>query len=478
MPEDATLQEWLRVVVWGCFLYLLSNYVLFAILAVVGAIESALRHLQARAEDFESMSLSRFTIPVSVIVPAFNEAAIITSSVESLLALDYPEFEVIVVNDGSDDETLERLKQDFELELRHVFYRRIFPTQPIRGVYRSRTEPRICVVDKVNAGKADALNCGVNFARYRYLCCVDADAIFEPDALLQTMRLIVKDPATIVGLTSTIAVSSRPSAWHRAEAGAHRKDRGVFSSFQHFDYARSFLNNRLAWSRFRFMLCSIGVFAIWRRDVIVELDGFSPEFTCEDIEMTFRVHEHFMRKKRRYEILCTPEIVAVTEAPERISSLIHQRARWQRVIIETLWHYRSMLLRPRYFSKRLRRSSRWLRCLPFRSRRFWACFHGESSSSSWGVSPSRMRFSRTGPSCSTTEGHVATRCARKRASSGSHCSTMRFIVRLFLSPGGADSSGFFAATSIGTSSRGIGGRRLELTLDVCAKKRVYADSCG
>ena len=119
-------------------------------IAVVGAVESALRHLQARAEDFESMSLSRFTIPVSVIVPAFNEATVITASVESLLALDYPELEVIVVNDGSDDETLERLKQDFELELRHVFYRRILPTQPIRAVYRSRTEPRICVVDKVN----------------------------------------------------------------------------------------------------------------------------------------------------------------------------------------------------------------------------------------------------------------------------------------------------------------------------------------
>ena len=96
MPEDATIQEWLRVLVWGCFLYLLSNYVLFAMIAVVVAVESALRHLQARAEDFESMSLSRFTIPVSVIVPAFNEATVITASVESLLALDYPELEVIV----------------------------------------------------------------------------------------------------------------------------------------------------------------------------------------------------------------------------------------------------------------------------------------------------------------------------------------------------------------------------------------------
>ena len=396
MPEDATLQEWLRVLVWGCFFYLLSNYVLFAMIAVVGAVESALRHLQARAEDFESMSLSRFTIPVSVIVPAFNEATVITASVESLLALDYPELEVIVVNDGSDDETLERLKQDFELELHHVFYRRILPTSPIRAVYRSRTEPRICVVDKVNAGKADALNCGVNFARYRYLCCVDADAIFEPDALLQTMRLIVKDPATIVGLTSTIAVSSRPSAWHRAEAGAQRKDPGIFSSFQHFDYARSFLNNRLAWSRFGFMLCSSGGFAVWRRDVIVELEGFSPEFTCEDIEMTFRVHEHFMRKKRRYEILCTPEIVAVTEAPERISSLIHQRARWQRAINETLWHYRSMLLRPRYRTvgllgipyyflfEALTPFVEMVALLTFQ-RGFCACFGGTSSSSANGI---------------------------------------------------------------------------------------------
>jgi cellulose synthase/poly-beta-1,6-N-acetylglucosamine synthase-like glycosyltransferase len=350
MVADGTLYEWLRLVVWGCFLYLFANYLLFAVLALVGAFESAHRRWQSRSEDFESMSLSRFTIPVSLVVPAFNEASVITGSLDSLLALDYPELEVIVVNDGSDDETLETLQKHFDLELRHVFYRRVIPTRAIRGVYRSRRERRLLVVDKINGGKADSLNCGINFARYRYVCCVDADTIFEPNALLQAMRLIVKDPATIVGLTSFVAVSSNPRAWRRSGDGAKEKDRGILSSLQHFDFARSFLNNRIAWSRFRFMLCNSGAFAVWRRDVVLELGGFSPRFTCEDIEMTFRAHERFMRDKQQYRILCTPEIVAVTESPDRLGDLVRQRARWQRVINETLWHYRKMLLRPRYRS--------------------------------------------------------------------------------------------------------------------------------
>jgi len=348
MPSDATLHEWLRIAVLGCFVYLLVNYAFFFVLTVIGVIESGLRHLQSRAEDFDTLALSRFTIPVSVLVPAYNEAAVVADSVASLLEIDYPELEVIVVNDGSSDETLARLRTRFDLEPRQVFYRRILGTQDIRAVYRSRREPRLLVVDKENGGKADALNCAVNFARYRYLCSVDADSFYDRGALLQSMRLALKDPARVVGVTSLVAISSQPERWHRAEAGTQPSDPKPLVSFQHLDYLRSFLNNRVAWSRFKFMLCSIGAFSVWRRDVVMELGGFARNFTCEDIEMTFRVHARYLSEKRDYEILCMPEAIAVTEGPEKVRNLVVQRARWQRVINETLWHYRRMLLNPRY----------------------------------------------------------------------------------------------------------------------------------
>jgi cellulose synthase/poly-beta-1,6-N-acetylglucosamine synthase-like glycosyltransferase len=120
------------------------------------------------------------------------------------------------------------------------------------------------------------------------------------------------------------------------------------SNFQHLDYLRAFLNNRLAWSRLDFMLCAVGAFAIWRRDTIMELGGFAREFTCEDIELTFRVHEHFLRQGKKVKILSLPHTVGHTEGPDRLKLLISQRARWQRVILETVWHYRRMMLNPRY----------------------------------------------------------------------------------------------------------------------------------
>jgi len=348
MPDDAFLESGLRVIVLGCFVYLVLSYSVFFILAIFAAFESRLRREQSRAEDFDTLALSRFTIPVSVLVPAYNEEVMICASVESLLKMEYPEYEVVVVNDGSVDGTLGRLVDHFDLEPQQVLYRHRLATEAVRAIYRSAREPRLIVVDKENGAKSDALNCAINFARYRYLCCVDADSFYDTTALLHTMRLALKDPARIVGVTSLISISSQPERWSADDVGKQRWDDNVLVNFQHLDYMRAFLNNRVAWSRFHFMLCSVGAFALWRRDVLVELGGFSRDFTCEDIEMTFRVHHQYLRDKRPYEILCMPESIAVTEGPDRVRHLVSQRARWQRVITETLWSYRGMILNPRY----------------------------------------------------------------------------------------------------------------------------------
>ena len=332
----------------GCFVYLLSVYTMFGLLLVVSAAENVRLARQDRNEDYETLAESRFTIPVSLIAPAFNEEVVIAAAVRSLLALDYPEYEVIVVNDGSRDGTLEELKRTFGLQRREMFYRRVFRTRSVRGVYQSASFPRLLVIDKENGGKADALNCGFNFARYRYVCTVDGDTVFFPNALLKGMRLALKDPARVLGVTSQVAISRRPEETDPARPGSQRIDDKALTNFQMLDYLRAFLNNRVGWSRLDFMLCSVGAFAIWRRDVVAELGGFSGDFTCEDIEFTFRAHEHFRRIKQPYRIVSMGDMVGRSEGPDTISRLISQRARWQRVITETVWHYRRMLLNPRY----------------------------------------------------------------------------------------------------------------------------------
>jgi biofilm PGA synthesis N-glycosyltransferase PgaC len=281
-------------------------------------------------------------------VAAYDEETVIESSIRSLLDFDYPEFEVVVVNDGSDDRTLECLREAFALEPYEVFVRHVFPTQPVRGIYRSTEHPNLVVVDKVNGGKADGWNAGLNVARYRYVCGVDADTVFDRNALLKVMRVAMQDPARIIGVTSQITTARAPEEAIAAPPGRRAIDLGPLVVYQHLDFLRAFLNNRLAWSRLGFMLCSPGGFQIWRRDVLEEVGGYSPSFTCEDIELTFRVHERFLREGRDYRIHCLPDSIGVTEGPDSVAKLVSQRERWQRVINETVLHYRRMWFNPRY----------------------------------------------------------------------------------------------------------------------------------
>lgn len=344
----SSIAGWLPWAVVACLVYLVLVYALYAALLVFAGIEGALRSRQHASEDFETLERSRFTIPVSVVAPVYNEQSVVVSSTKSLLQQSYPEHEVIVVDDGSTDETFETLREVFDLEARDVFFRRLFETRSLAGVYRSRSDPRLIVVRKLNGGKADALNCGINFARYRYILGVDGDTVYRRDALLNGMRLVMRDPARVVAVTSHVAISVQPEGQQDIPIGRRSVDRSLLSNFQHLDYLRSFMNNRLAWSRLGFMLSTVGAFNIWRRDVLEEVGGFSPNFTCEDIEMTFRVHELSAREGRGWQILSLADTVATTEGPATIRPLIKQRARWQRVIMETVWHYRSMFGNPRY----------------------------------------------------------------------------------------------------------------------------------
>ena len=344
------MTELLGIVVLVCLGYMLLTNLVYVVLVAVAAVENAVRRHETSSEDYDLLASSRFTIPVSVIVAAYDEETAIVSTVSSLLALEYPEHEVIVINDGSNDDTLERLRETFQLEPYEVFVRRVFETEEVRGIFRSAQHENLLVVDKENGGKADALNVGLNIARFRYVCGVDADTVFDRDALLKGMRLVMQDPARIIGVTSHLTIARDPEHAMSAPPGKRPIDRKPLLAFQHLDYLRAFFNNRLAWSKLGFMLCSVGAFQIWRRDVLEEVGGYSREFTCEDIELTFRVHERFLREGREYQILCLPDNVGTTEGPDTAGKLVAQRERWQRVIDETVWHYRRMWFRPRYRS--------------------------------------------------------------------------------------------------------------------------------
>lgn len=314
------------------------------ILAFKGSVK---RLLESRYTDFDLLAHSYLTIPVSIIIPAYNEERGILNSIHSALNLRYPEFEVIVINDGSTDNTLEILQSEFNLEPQDIFYPTPLKTKPIRGIYRSKEHENLWIIDKENGSKADAQNAGYNFAHNRYVVATDADSIFEAGGLLRISRLVNLDPAKVIGIGGQIRVGN----------GIEVKDGRTIKKqlpgslvclFQVVEYLGSFLGNRIGWNELNSVIVLSGGFGMWRKDTVFELGGATTETTHEDIEMTFHAHEYFHANHRPYKIEFVPDPIVWTEVPDTWRGLYIQRRRWQRVVIEVCWRYRHMMLNPRY----------------------------------------------------------------------------------------------------------------------------------
>ena len=343
-----TFEALLRTAVLACTAYLLVIYGMYVWLMLVGFAETRRRLRERAGDDLDMLAATRFAPGVSVIIPAYNESGGMADAVRSLLEIDYPDFEVIVVNDGSTDDTLHRLVESLGLVPVGASSRDVVVSEPVTGYYRRPGDRRLLVVDKPNGGKADALNAGLNHCRHRYVCAVDADMVFTRTALSRAMREIVSDPAHIVGLTSFFEIAREPVRSLEDGVRFTGPDTRPIFAFQTLEYLRSFFNNRIPWARHNFMLCAAGAFQIWRRDLVDEVGGWSPDFTCEDIELTFRVHRVLRARGAEYRIACLPDCVGVTEGPDTLRKLVAQRERWQRVILETCWDNRGMWFNPRY----------------------------------------------------------------------------------------------------------------------------------
>lgn len=334
---------------WVNIIYFVSVNILYTYLLVWSIIQNRIRSMQVRFESIAQLASSPYTIPVSIIIPAFNEERVIIDNVYSCLRLRYPEFEVIVVNDGSTDTTLLKMIKEFDLIPLDIMYRNQIKTVPPINTYSSGKYRNLILIDKTNSGKADSLNIGVNFAKYRYVCCTDADSLFEPDALLRAMRPVTKDPERIVGLSGQVMIRNGLTI-DKGKIIKCGLPKNWFALFQFVEYTRTFLSHRLGWSRLGSLMVISGAFGIWRRDIVVEMGGFSGETVCEDIELTFRCHRRLREKRIPYRIISIPDPVCWTEGPQNLKNLSAQRNRWQRVVVETFLRNAKMTLNPAYGS--------------------------------------------------------------------------------------------------------------------------------
>ena len=285
--------------------------------------------------------------PIALLAPAYNESMTIAESVRSLLSLQYPSFEVIVINDGSRDETLQVLIDTFELRPIHRHYETGIAHQPIRGVYGATHQPRLIVVDKENGGKADALNAGINVSRAPIFCSMDADSLLEPDALLRAVRPFVEDPERTVAVGGTIRIANGCVISH-GRVMEVRPPRNVLALLQTVEYLRAFLMARLAWSRINALTIISGAFGLFRRARVIEAGGYTHGTVGEDMELVVKLHRLMRDKGLPYRVAFVPEPVCWTEAPEDLRVLGRQRARWHRGALETFERHWDMMFKPRY----------------------------------------------------------------------------------------------------------------------------------
>jgi cellulose synthase/poly-beta-1,6-N-acetylglucosamine synthase-like glycosyltransferase len=284
---------------------------------------------------------------IAVLAPAFNEEVTIVESVNSLLALHYPDFEVIVINDGSKDRTLETVVGHFGLSRVERFHDAAVKHNPIRGLYASPRLPRLLVVDKENGGKSDALNAGINVARSPLFCSIDADSLLEPDALLRAVRPFVEEPLKTVAVGGTIRIANGS----RIEAGQVldiRMPRNFLALVQIVEYLRAFLMARLALSAMQALTVISGAFGLFQRQAAMEVGGYSHGTVGEDMDLVMKLHGLFRERRQPYRIDFIPDPVCWTEVPESLVILGRQRARWQRGALEVFSRHKKMLFNPRY----------------------------------------------------------------------------------------------------------------------------------
>ncbi|MDX2221989.1 MAG: glycosyltransferase family 2 protein [Rhodospirillaceae bacterium] len=287
------------------------------------------------------------TVPISILVPAYNEQLTIVDSVRSILALNYPHFEVVVINDGSKDGTLKALVAAFGLAPVTRAWRAMLPHKQVTQLYASPRYPRLVVVDKANGGKADALNAGIDVCRTPLVCAVDADSLLEPDALLRAVQPFIHDMNRVVAVGGSIRVVNG-SAVARGRVTRIGVPGDLISLFQIVEYLRAFLIGRLAWSEMGAMMLISGAFGIFKREALIAAGGYSLNTVGEDMELIVKIHRHLHDTRTEGRMEFVPEPVCWTEAPRDLKGLAAQRRRWQRGALETFFRHRAMMGHRRY----------------------------------------------------------------------------------------------------------------------------------
>ncbi len=329
-----------------CMAFTILLSIIYIVQLIMSFVKVRKNDKARQSNDFGRYVESENLLPISLLIPAYNEEENIVSNIKSLLKIDYPLFEIVVVNDGSTDRTHDKIVDSFGLYKIESAVRTSIPTKDVRGVYYNIEYPNLIYVDKENGGKSDALNAGINISSYPLFACLDADSRIEPDALLKLSIEFLKNTDTIVA-GGLVRIANGFKIRDGRVSGFSMPEKMV-ERFQIVEYYRSFLSGRVSWGATNSMLIVSGAFGVFKKQAVIEVGGYKTNTIGEDMEIVVRLHRYMRTHKRKYKIIFCEDSVCWTQGPMSVADIRSQRRRWQIGLFDTLISHKGLFLNPRY----------------------------------------------------------------------------------------------------------------------------------
>lgn len=343
--------NWIDILNSLFFVYACILFTMYLFNAILSTLELRAYSNKNKYVNYKSM-LSFEKLPtVSVIAPAYNEEKTIIDNIKCLTSLQYPNYEIIIVNDGSKDSTLEKIKAHFELIKVHRAYNLELNCAPIRNIYQSKNPAysHLIVVDKENGGKADALNAGINVSQNDLFLAIDVDCILEPDAILKMVKPFVDNNKHVVIASGGVIRIANSSKIINGKIAKVNYPENFWAKFQVLEYFRAFTLSRMAWSKLNGLLIISGAFGLFDRKRVIKIGGYDKESVGEDLELVVRLRRYMHEvEKVKYKVAFIPDPLCWTEVPESYKVLSRQRNRWTRGAIDTILKHKKMFLNPKY----------------------------------------------------------------------------------------------------------------------------------
>lgn len=297
---------------------------------------------------YNTLSGSELVPAVSLLVPAYNEEVTVIENVKCLLTLNYPNYEVIVINDGSKDDTLGVLIKEFGLEkIPNPEMRNSIDCQAITGVYYNSQYPHLYVIDKPNGGKADSLNAGINLSHYPLISSIDADSLLEKDALIRMARQYMENPEETVAIGGDVRIANG-CLIENGQVKDFSLPNKMWPMFQAIEYLKAFLGGRIGWSSINGLIIVSGAFGLFRKDYVIAVGGYRGGYPGEDMNIIIKLHRYMLENKLKYRIAFCPEAVCWTQAPDTYHILSNQRKRWGRGNLKNMIENYDMAFNPKY----------------------------------------------------------------------------------------------------------------------------------